>query len=80
MRSFYTLRCMSMRTQIYLTVEQRRRIDELASAEGITMAEVIRSALDGYLDEQADPRSALVATFGWTPDLEVPSTDEWERG
>ncbi len=28
------------------------------------MAEVIRRAVDGYLDEQADPRAALAATFG----------------
>lgn len=35
-------------TQIYLTEQQRRRNDELASAEGMTMAEVIRRAVDGY--------------------------------
>lgn len=74
------LRCMSTRTQIYLTDEQRRRIDELAAAEGVTMAEIIRRALDGYLDEQADPKTALAATFGSVPNLEVPSRDEWDRG
>lgn len=74
------LRCMSTRTQIYLTDEQRRRIDELASAEGVTMAEIIRRAVDGYLDEQADPSAALSATFGSVPDLKVPSRDEWDRG
>jgi predicted DNA-binding protein len=74
------LRCMSTRTQIYLTDEQRRRIDELASAEGITMAEIIRRALDGYLDEQADPQAALAATFGSARDLEIPPRDEWTRG
>jgi predicted DNA-binding protein len=71
---------MSMRTQIYLTEEQRMRIDELASAEGVTMAEIIRRAVDGYLDEQANPTAALAATFGSAPDLEVPSRDEWDRG
>lgn len=74
------LRYMSTRTQIYLTDDQRRRIDELASAQGLTMAEIIRRAVDGYLDEQADPRGALAATFGSAPDLEVPSRDEWDRG
>lgn len=74
------LRCMSTRTQIYLTEEQRRRIDELAAAEGVTMAEIVRRALDGYLDEQADPHAALLATFGSVPNLEVPSRDEWDRG
>ena len=74
------LRCMSTRTQIYLTDEQRRRVDELASAEGVTMAEIIRRAVDGYLDEHVDPSAALSATFGSVPDLEVPSRDEWGRG
>jgi predicted DNA-binding protein len=73
-------RCMSTRTQIYLTDEQRRRIKEVASAEGVSMAEVIRRALDGYLDEQAEPDKVLAATFGVAKDLEVPSRDEWERG
>ena len=71
---------MSTRTQIYLTDDQRRRIDELASAEGVTMAEIVRRALDGFLDEQADPRKALAATFGSAPDLEIPTRDEWDRG
>lgn len=71
---------MSTRTQIYLTDEQRRRIDELSAAEGISMAEVIRRALDGYLAEIADPRPALLATFGVAKNLEIPSRDEWDRG
>lgn len=71
---------MSTRTQIYLTDEQRRRIDELAESEGVTMAEIIRRAVDGFLDDQADPESALLATFGAAPDLSVPSRDEWDRG
>lgn len=71
---------MSTRTQIYLTDEQRRRIDELAAAEGITMAEIVRRALDGYLNDQADPEEALAATFGAVEGLMVPSRDEWDRG
>lgn len=74
------LRCMSTRTQIYLTDEQRRRIDELAAAEGVTMAEIVRRALDGYLNDQADPELALAATFGAFEGLTVPSRDEWDRG
>ena len=44
------------------------------------MAEIIRRAVDGYLNEQADPSAALSATYGSIPDLEVPSRDEWDRG
>ena len=71
---------MSSRTQIYLTEEQRRRIDELAAAEGVTMAEIIRRAVDGYLDDQVDPEPALAATFGADPGASVPSRDDWDRG
>lgn len=71
---------MSTRTQIYLTDEQRRRVDELAAAEGVSMAEIVRRALDGYLDEQAHPEAVLAATFGALEDVSVPSRDEWDRG
>lgn len=75
------LRCMSIRTQVYLTGDQRARIDRLADAEGVTMAEVIRRALDVYLADQApDPAAVLDATFGALPDAAAPSRDEWERG
>lgn len=74
--------CMpATRTQVYLTEEQRQRIDALAEAEGITMAEVVRRALDAYLDEEnPDPRPALAATFGADPHAAFPSRDEWDRG
>lgn len=69
------------RTQVYLTEEQRRRIDALADAEGVTMAEIVRRALDAYLDdEHPDPVAALAATFGADPEATVPSRDEWDRG
>ena len=74
--------CMSAtRTQVYLTEEQRKHIDALARAKGVTMAEIIRRALDVYLDrETPDPDQALTATFGAAPDAGVPGRDEWDRG
>lgn len=69
------------RTQVYLTEEQRQRIDALAEAEGVTMAEIIRRALDSYLEEETpDPGLALTATFGAAPNATVPGRDEWDRG
>ena len=44
------------------------------------MAEIIRRALDGYLDDLANPEPALIATFGAAPDFSVPSRNEWDRG
>ena len=74
--------CMSAtRTQVYLTGQQRRLIDAVAEAEGVTMAEVIRRALDMYLlDQVPDPGPALTQTFGSVPEATAPSRDEWGRG
>jgi predicted DNA-binding protein len=69
------------RTQIYLTAEQRRRLDELTVERGASLAQLVREALDAYLEAQKpDLEAALAATFGALPDLEVPSRDEWDRG
>ena len=70
----------STRTQVYLTDEQRERIDRVAAAEGLSMAQVIRRAVDEYLDDRPDPAAALAATFGAIPDATAPSRDAWSRG
>jgi predicted DNA-binding protein len=69
---------MAQRTQIYLRDEQRARLDELAQRRRLTMAEVVRRAIDAYLDADDD----FDATFGAAPGLraKVPSRDEWNRG
>ncbi len=67
------------RTQVYLTEQQRRLIDEIAQSEGVSLAEVIRRALDVYLEAERDPASALAATFGADPDAHAPNRDEWDR-
>jgi len=71
----------SRRTQIYLTTEQRGELDAISEREGTTLAELIREAVDQYL-ERAGPtlEEALEATAGTMPDLEVPSRAEWDRG
>lgn len=68
------------RTQVYLTEEQRRRIDEVSRAEGVTLAEVVRRALDAYLDREVAAEPVLAATFGADPDAASPHRDEWDRG
>lgn len=71
----------SVRTQIYLTVEQRRRLAELGRRQGTTMAALIRQAVDQLLTEEGpDPATALKSTFATIPELEVPDRDEWDRG
>lgn len=69
----------ALRTQIYLTAEQRARLDERVAAEGRPLAALIREAVDAYL--AASPRvgaaEALAATYGAVPDAEVPPRSEW---
>jgi hypothetical protein len=76
----YTLLYMSERTQIYLTSEQRRRLDEIASRQGKSLAQVIREAVEAYvITTLPESEEALAATFGAAPDIEVPPRDEWDR-
>jgi hypothetical protein len=74
------LRCMpATRTQVYLTGDQRRRLDERGRREGRSLAHMVREAVDAYLASEPDRQAALDATFGALPELEVPSRREWER-
>jgi len=69
-----------LRTQVYLTREQRRRLDERGRRDGRAIAELVREAVDRYLSEPLDAEAALDRTFGAFPDLEVPPRGEWDRG
>jgi hypothetical protein len=68
----------STRTQIYLTEDQRRRLDARGRRTGAPMARLIREAVDAYLaDDRPDTDAALDESFGAAPELIVPSRDEW---
>jgi predicted DNA-binding protein len=70
----------STRTQIYLTDDQRRKLDARGRRTGAPLARMIREAVDAYLvDDRPDAQAALDETFGTLPDLDVPSRDEWDR-
>lgn len=71
----------SLRTQIYLTREQRQRLDMIARREGKSLAELIRAAVDEFLTGAVpEGAKALDDSFGSAPGFEVPSRDEWDRG
>lgn len=74
--------CMpAVRTQVYLTTEQRKRIDQMVTRDGITLADVVRQALDQYFEgSPVDEQEALDDTFGACPGMVLPSRDEWRRG
>lgn len=69
------------RTQIYLTDEQQRGLKSAAKRRGISMAELIRRAVDTLLRRELEgaPEDALERTLGALPGLEAPSRDEWNR-
>lgn len=69
----------ALRTQIYLTREQRRRLDERARREGRALADLIREAVDEFLAaERARPAAEVLAeSFGAAPEFDVPARGEW---
>ena len=73
----YTMLYMAAtRTQIYLTAEQRERLDERGNQTGLGLAEMIRRAVDDYLGEDAGLGPALDETFAALPELSLPGREE----
>lgn len=70
----------ALRTQIYLTAEQRKQLDEIAREEGKSLAELIRLAVDGFLEnrtrKQEEIERILDETFGALPNFSIPSRKE----
>jgi hypothetical protein len=71
--------CSMVRTQIYLTGEQKRQLARLAVASERKQGEMIREAIDGYLVKQEpDWRAAFEAVRGmWA---ERGDLDDFARG
>jgi hypothetical protein len=69
------------RTQIYLTAEQRTKLDSRRKRERKSLAAVVRDAIDAYVGKEtpAEVRKVLEDTFGTNPRLRVPSRDEWRE-
>jgi predicted transcriptional regulator len=68
------------RTQVYLTDEQDRRLEEIARERKVPKAAALRAALDAGLetgDPEAEARSIIVATAGILADY--PDWPEWQR-
>ena len=52
-----------IRTQIQLTEEQSRQVKSVARQERVSMAQVIRDAIDAWMEQRTEPSTA----------------DRWER-
>jgi len=75
-----------IRTQLYLTEEERTRLSQLARRTGKKQSELVREAVDAYLDRQAvDERAdALRQVVGiWSNRTDLPDfaeiRREWDR-
>ena len=73
---------MSRRTQITLTDEQYERLQSMVERTGLSMAELIRRAVDdAYRDREADIArrlAGLEASFGaWSHRDDIGDTVEW---
>lgn len=66
------------KTTIYLTDVQRRRLREVARRTGRRQADVIRSALDVYLDEEEPLRPRSIGA-GSDEMLGAADTEAWLR-
>ncbi|MGA7363225.1 MAG: CopG family transcriptional regulator [Candidatus Dormiibacterota bacterium] len=67
---------MSVRTQVYLSEEQRARLAERGRRQGVAIALLVREAVDLLLAED----DGLETTFGALPEIAtlVPSRTEWD--
>ena len=75
-----------VRTQIYLTKEERKGLDALAKATGKKQSEIIREALDEFLDLSMGSRRAAIlneAAGMWKNRRDLPNFDaarrSWDR-
>ena len=71
----------SLRTQIYLTREQRKRLTARGKRERKSLAALIREAIDVYLGthDRAAVQTVMDETFGIDPNFTVPSREEWDE-
>jgi predicted transcriptional regulator len=66
------------KTTLYLTPELRRRLREVARRSGRRQADVIRAALDSYLEESRTNRPQSIGA-GEDDALDAAGTEAWLR-
>lgn len=75
-------RCNVVRTQIYLTEEERSGLEDLSEATGKKQSELIRAAVDHYLDLAKGGRREAVlreAAGLWRDRKDLPDFAELRR-
>lgn len=66
----------SKRAQVLMEPEEYRRLEEIARREGVSVAELVRTAVrERYLPDVERRRDALARFLGEAPALDLP---DWE--
>ena len=71
-----------IRTQIYLTEDQREEIADIAKIEGKRQSELIREAIDRYIDEFKRNRRDIILekAFGmWKDRTDLPDFEKMRK-
>lgn len=74
-----------IRTQIYLTDREKKGIEELARETGRSQSELIREAIDAYLEQRSEQQRGkrMEEAFGLWEDRDAVDIrklrQEWER-
>ncbi len=67
-----------IRTQIYLLESQREELDRVAIQKGKTMTEVIREAVNNYIDEnKLNNQSRIIESSGLWKDRDDINSNEY---
>ena len=74
-----------IRTQIYLTKEEKEAIEKLSDDRKTTQSNIIREAIDEYVakkkSESSDKKKSIMAFSGiWKDKENIPDTDEMRKG
>ena len=72
-----------VRTQIYLTAQQRTQLAAIAAHRGQRQSEVIREALDCFIERNSHRRREAIlrrAAGLWRDRVDVPDLDALRRG
>jgi len=75
-----------IRTQIYLTEEEKKAIEKLSDERGMTQSNIIREAIDEYMVKKKDEtkKKSIMDFAGiWKDKKDIPDIDElrneWEE-
>ncbi|MDR9416072.1 MAG: CopG family transcriptional regulator [Gracilimonas sp.] len=74
-----------IRTQIYLTEEEKKALEKLSDERGTTQSNIIREAIDEYVEKkEKEPKKKSILDFAgiWKDKENIPDVDKlrdkWE--